>query len=123
MKKAFAIAALLSIALPLAAATRPSAEQQGIDWLLLEVQHSDAVFIRNGTEYDGEKASSHLKTKLWFAGKRVQTARDFIFGVATRSEESGKPYEIRLKDGTQEPLEKWLRERLAVFEKGSSRAH
>jgi hypothetical protein len=99
------------------AASRPAAEQDKIDWLLSEVRRSDAVFIRNGKEFGGEKAAAHLKSKLWFAGRRVQTARDFITGVASRSEETGKPYEVRFKDGKTEPLGKWLSELLAEREK------
>jgi hypothetical protein len=72
-----------------------------------------------GTRSDGEKAAAHLKSKLFWAGKRVQTARDFIVGVASHSEASGKPYEIRAKDGKREPLAKWLIERLEVFEKAA----
>ena len=115
------VPALLLVALAAAAAPRPEAEQTKIDWLLAEVGHSGATFIRNGKEYDGAKALSHLKTKLFFAGRRVQTARQFIVGVASHSEESGKPYEIRLPDGKQGPLETWLLGRLAVYEKGQKR--
>jgi hypothetical protein len=100
------------------AASRPEGEQTKIDWLLKEVGGSKAVFIRNGKEYDAEKAVSHLKSKLFFAGSRVQTARQFITGVASHSEESGKPYEIRLPDGNLVKLETWLLSRLAVYEKG-----
>jgi len=103
-------------------ASRPANEQARIDWLLKEVGGSKAVFIRNGKEYDAEKAVSHLKSKLFFAGSRVQTARQFITGVASHSEESGKPYEIRLPDGNQLKLETWLLERLAVYEKGDKAA-
>ena len=116
-KRARPLLAFLFVALPLAAAKRPGAEQEKIDWLLSEIEHSDAVFLRNGTEFDGRKAASHLKTKLFWAGSRVQTARDFILGVCSRSEESKKPYEIRFKDGVQRPLDKWLSERLDAFEK------
>ena len=119
MKLGYAIIGLSLTALPLAAATRPAAEQEAIDWLLLEVKGSDAVFIRNGSEYDGEKAAAHLKSKLFWAGKRVQTARDFIVGVASHSEASSKPYEIRSRDGKRGPLEKWLFERLEIFEKAA----
>lgn len=101
-------------------ASRPEAEQAKIDWLLKEVGNSAAVFIRNGKEYDGARAASHLRTKLLFAGRRVQTARQFIVGVASHSEASGKPYEIRLPDGRQGRLQTWLLERLAVYEKGES---
>lgn len=115
---AFAWTVLFAHARDVAAATRPAAEQEKIDWLLTQIQKSDAVFIRNGTEYDGAKAASHIRSKLWWAGKRVQTARDFIQGVASHSEESGKPYEIRLK-GAASPtkLDDWLLARLTDYEK------
>ena len=103
------------------AATRPEEEQEKIDWLLAEMKNANAIFIRNGKEYNGEKAASHVKSKLWFAGKRVQTVQEFIVGVASFSEETGRPYEICFKDGMQRPLEKWLQERLAVYEKGSKK--
>jgi hypothetical protein len=112
---------LLLFASSLLAATRPPEEQEKIDWLLAEIKSSDAVFIRNGKEYDGEKAAAHVRSKLWWAGKRVQTVREFIDGVASHSEETGKPYEIRTKDGGQRPLEKWLLEKLAIYEKGSKK--
>jgi hypothetical protein len=103
-----------------AGASRPAAEQAKIDWLLEEVRNSKATFIRNGVEYDASKAVSHLKTKLLFAGRRVQTVRQFIVGVASHSEETGKSYEIREPAGRREPMETWLLERLAVYEKGAA---
>ncbi len=102
----------------LLAVTRPAAEQSKIDWLLAQVDESGAIFIRNGKEYDAKKAVSHLKTKLFFAGKRVQTARAFIVGCASHSEETGKPYEMRFPDGKQVRLGDWLMERLQALEKG-----
>ena len=102
------------------AAARPAAEQKRIDWLIEEVRHSKGVFIRNGGEYPAAKAVSHLKFKLLMAGKRVQTAKDFIEGVASHSEESGKPYQIRLPGGTARSMKDWLYERLAEYEKGAA---
>jgi hypothetical protein len=101
---------------PAAAAKRPEAEQAKIDWLVSEIQRSDATFVRNGSAYDGTKAASHLRSKLLFAGKRVQTARDFIAGICTRSETSGKPYEIRPRGEASRPLADWLLERLNQLE-------
>jgi Family of unknown function (DUF5329) len=117
MRRARLLLALLLVALPLAAAKRPVAEQEKIDSLLSEIERSDATFLRNGAEFDGRKAASHLKMKLFWAGKRVQTARDFILGVCSHSEASGKAYEIRFKDDTRRPLEKWLSERLDALER------
>lgn len=108
---------LLACAGALASATRPAAEQDKIDALLSLVRGSDAVFIRNGTEHTGPAAAAHLKSKLWWAGNRVQTARDFIDGVASRSEESGLPYEIAPKTGAREPLRAWLLRALEALER------
>ena len=101
---------------PAVAAKRPEAEQAKIDFLLSEIESADATFVRNGSEFDGRKAASHLRTKLFFAGKRVQTAHDFVTGVASHSEESGKPYEIRPHGGAGRPLADWLLERLRRLE-------
>lgn len=95
---------------------RAVAEQAKIDFLLQEVKKSNDVFIRNGREYSGARASGHLATKLRFAGKRVQTATDFILGIASKSEETGKLYEIRTREGHLEPLRDWLLARLHLHE-------
>ena len=75
-------------------------EAQKIDALIASVEHlPGAVFIRNGTEYDGAKAAAHLRTKRDYAGKRIKTAEQFIDKLATGSSMSGKPYKIRFADG------------------------
>ena len=100
-----------------ASAVRPIPEQNKIDYLMREVKASPATFLRNGGEHTGTRAAAHLARKLRFAGKRVQTARDFIVGIATKSEQSGKRYEIRWPDGRLQPLAEWLTARLAIYEK------
>ena len=105
----------LSAAFSLQAASRPKVEQAKIEALLSAMQSSDAVFIRNGKEYTGRKAASHLKRKLTFAGDRVRTARDFIAGIATRSEETGEPYRVRFPSGEVRSLANWLNERLSAL--------
>jgi hypothetical protein len=102
---------------PAFAATRPEGEQAKIDALLERIRTSDATFVRNGVEYDGKKAAAHLKTKLFFAGSRVQTAKDFVLGVASHSEQSGLSYEIRPKQGGTRPLKDWLLENLGELER------
>jgi hypothetical protein len=100
------------------AAKRPAAEQKKIDWLLEQVARSNATFIRNGTAYDAEKAVSHLKFKLFMAGARVQTVKDFVEGVASSSSETGKPYLIRPRGAAAPiPMHDWLMARLAEYEK------
>lgn len=100
-----------------ASAIRPVDEQNKIDYLIGQVKSSTATFLRNGGEHTSTRAASHLARKLRYAGKRVQTARDFIVGIATKSETSGKPYEIRWPDGRRQLLAEWLTARLAAYEK------
>jgi hypothetical protein len=113
-------AAALAAPAALFAASRPEAEQAKIDRLLEEIRASGATFIRNGRDYDGPRAAGHLKRKLFFAGARVQTARDFVLGIASKSEESGRPYLVRFAGSPARPLCDWLLERLAEIEKPSS---
>ena len=105
--------ALTAVALP----TRPAEEQARIEFLIGEVRNSPAIFIRNRREYGADRAAAHLERKLRFAGRRVQTVRQFIVGIGSRSEESGKPYELRWLDGRRQPLSQWLLERLERYEK------
>jgi len=75
-------------------------EAQKIQALIHSVETlQGAVFIRNGSEYDGAKAAAHLRTKLDYAGKKVQTAEQFIDKLATGSSMTGQPYKIRFADG------------------------
>jgi uncharacterized protein DUF5329 len=110
---ALLLPALTAVALP----TRPAVEQARIEYLIGEVKNSPAIFIRNGREYGAERAAAHLERKLRFAGRRVQTVRQFIVGIASRSEESGRPYELRWPDGRRQPLSEWLLEKLEHYEK------
>jgi hypothetical protein len=101
-------------------ATTPAAhltEAQKIQALIHSVETlKGAVFIRNGTEYDGAKAAEHLRRKLDYAGDRVQTADQFIEKLATGSSMSGKPYKIRFADGKTVDSAVFFREQLRKLE-------
>jgi hypothetical protein len=92
-------------------------EQQKIDYLIESVATlQDATFIRNGTEYNAERAAEHLRLKLRYAGDRVKTAEDFIVNCGTGSSMSGTPYEIRFRDGHTIESAVFLRRRLVEYE-------
>ncbi|MEX5215968.1 MAG: DUF5329 domain-containing protein [Nitrospiraceae bacterium] len=75
-------------------------ERQKIEALLASLKDiSGAVFIRNGRNYDADKAIDHLKRKLTAAGSRVKTAEEFIACCASGSSISGEPYRIKFPDG------------------------
>ena len=71
-----------------------------------------ASFIRNGAAHSASEAASHLQMKRRKAGKRIKAAEDFITLCATGSYLSGKPYRIRLADGTTVTSADFLRAQL-----------
>lgn len=97
------------IPVPVLIQTAPQTEAQKIEALIQAVADlQDAVFIRNGTEHDPKAAADHLRLKWKNAGRRVKTAPEFIQYCATGSSLSGKPYEIRFKDGRTALSRDWL---------------
>jgi hypothetical protein len=97
-----------------------SIEQQRINFLIESVEHTDAVFIRNGRDYSGPKAADHLRSKLQAAITRVSdlnqiTAERFIDEVASKSFFTGRPYMIRLTTGETVSAHDWLTEQLRFF--------
>ena len=90
-------------------APTPMSEAQKIEALIRAVADLQAaVFIRNGTEHTPKEAADHLRLKWRNAGRRVKTAPEFIQHCASGSSLSGKPYEIRLKDGRTVLARDWL---------------
>ncbi|HYF35600.1 MAG TPA: DUF5329 family protein [Prosthecobacter sp.] len=115
MKKA--LLCLLAAALaPALLQARPAAEDQRIEHLLKAVKElQDAKFVRSGKEYSGADAEAHLRMKLEKAGERVQTAEQFIDGIAAKSYLTGKPYQIRFADGRVSDAGPYLQEKLKSF--------
>jgi len=94
-------------------------EASKIDALITSVEQlPGAVFIRNGGEFDGAHAASHLRLKWKNAGKRVKTAEDFILFCASASSMSGKKYQIRFADGRTIDSEQYFHEQLRRIEAG-----
>jgi len=88
-------------------------EAAKIEALIASVEQlQGAVFIRNGSEYDGHKAAAHLRRKLDYAGSKVRTAEQFIDYLATGSSMTGKPYKIRFADGHSVDSAVYFREQL-----------
>lgn len=111
----FAICCL--VAFRLTGAPRPNPEQIKIERLLRDLELSGATFIRNGGEYDSAKAAAHLRAKLSKAGDRIRTAREFVDLVASKSSQSGAPYQLRLPgESNKIPVRDWLMKKLDALE-------
>lgn len=65
-----------------------------IDHLLAFILESSCAFVRNGREYDAERAHRHVLRKYDYFEGEIETAEDFIEYSATRSTMSGKPYQL-----------------------------
>jgi hypothetical protein len=75
-------------------------EEQKIEQLIIYIEKSEALFIRNGSEYGAKEAADHLRMKRKKAGSKVKTAKDFIDLIASKSYMSGEPYKMKFKNGT-----------------------
>lgn len=111
------LALCLSLSVQAKPPVRPAIEQERIDYLITSIANlHDAVFIRNGVEYGATRAADHLRSKLSYAGKKVQTANDFIDQCATGSWLSHINYSIRFRDGHALESAVFLRDRLREFD-------
>lgn len=79
--------------------TKPLTETQKIEWLIAFIAKQEGTFIRNGSEYTPAQAAEHLRMKWKKAGDKISTAQDFIKHLASSSSVSGKPYQIKFKNG------------------------
>lgn len=93
-------------------------EQQKIGALIAHIEGLEgATFFRNGREYDAETAAQFLRGKWQARESEIRTARDFVEDVATASSTTGRPYLIRLHDGTETRSGEYLLSQLKVLEK------
>jgi hypothetical protein len=115
--RALAFALALSPALSPARAATPVEE---IDHLLAFIAGSSCVFIRNGAEYRGPDAADHIRKKYDHFRDEIASAEDFIRLSATKSELSGRPYDVRCGSDAAIPAAEWLRMELAAFRKDAS---
>jgi len=74
-------------------------EEQKIEKLINYIEKSEAIFIRNGTEYLAKEAADHLRMKRKKAGNKIKTAKDFIDLIASKSSMSGEAYQMKFKTG------------------------
>lgn len=114
-----ALLAAAAVAGQVQAAPSP-VEQQRIESLIRFVEGQPGIrFVRNGNAYTPTQAGKFLRGKLDSMGGDVQTARQFIDQIATKSSTSGKPYTVQLPDGRSVPSAQFLGDELARLDRGS----
>jgi hypothetical protein len=116
------LSAVLCLALGLALApdvraAAPAIAQTEINYLLGFIENSGCEFFRNGSWYDAKKAAGHLRDKyaMLTTGDGIHTAEDFIEQAATKSNLSGRPYQVRCSGATAVATNQWLHDILARY--------
>ena len=97
--------------------TEKSVLESEIEFLLNEVEKTDCKLIRNGKEYNGEKAALHINRKYRHFKKRIKTTEDFIEYSADKSIISGKFYFIQCPNRPKIRCSKWLSLKLQKLRK------
>ncbi len=91
-------------------------QSQKIETLILSLRQLEgARFIRNEQEHTLDKAIAHMRMKWKWKRSEIKTAEDFIRIAGSKSSTSGKPYMIRLSDGTETKAEEWFSKQLALM--------
>ena len=91
-------------------------EKAKIEYLIERVRKSPYTFVRNGSEHTSNEAAEHLAWKWYHVKDRIQTARQFIEHLATRSSTSGQLYMTKLTDGKTYPTGEMLTNELEALE-------
>jgi uncharacterized protein DUF5329 len=113
-----ALCVVFALALgPVARAAPPEIAQTEINYLLGYIENSACEFFRNGSWYDAKKAAGHLRDKyaMLTTGDGIHTAEDFIEQAATKSNLSGRPYQVRCSGATAVATNQWLHDILARY--------
>ena len=114
------LALLLGAVAALAQATPSASEQKLIDALILRVSNMKTMtFMRNGDEHSAADAAKHMKAKFDHFKDEIVTAEDFIDRCASRSEMTGKPYQVKLHNGAVKDAQEFLNAELRTLRKGN----
>lgn len=107
---------ILGLLLALTSAPLGASEpQDSINALLARVEKADCKFIRNGSEHTGKEAATHMRRKYDHFRKEIATPEQFIDKCASKSELSGKPYQVALANGKVVRSDVWMKEQLAAI--------
>jgi len=95
-------------------------EKQQIDKLIVFVENSDCLFVRNGDEHSGKDAAKHIKRKYKHSRDEIASPEEFIELSATKSSMSGKYYHIRCEDQPEVKSKDWLLQELSSMKSKSN---
>jgi len=77
--------------------------------------------MRNGDEHNAADAAKHMQAKFDHFKDEIVTAEDFIDRCASRSEVTGKPYQVKLSNGVMRDAKEFLNAELLTLRKGGGK--
>jgi len=104
--------------------TTAAAQQENlgktIRYLMNYVENSNLIFIRNSNEHTPTDAAAHMRRKYDYFKDKIKTPEDFIRLCASKSLRTGRPYMLRLADGSELRCDQWMLSVLSQYrrEKG-----
>jgi hypothetical protein len=120
--RAALLALLLGSVAALSQAAPSASEQKLIDTLIQRVSQMKTVtFMRNGKAHDADDAAKHMRAKFDHFKDEIVTAEDFIDRCASRSEMTGKPYQVKMPNGSLRNSKEFLNAELRALRKGTAK--
>lgn len=93
----------------------PDSQRSEVAHLLRFIRTTPCGLVRNGREYQGERAYEHVMRKYDYFRDKIMSTEDFIALAATRSELSKRPYEFRCSGAPSVPAAEVLSDELRRF--------
>ncbi len=118
---AVAISHAPSASVCLAVESPPEDLDRTIAYLLQHVARSNVIFIRNGVMHSPVKAEVHMRRKYEYFKGDIQTPEDFIRLCASKSTQTGRPYQIKLPDGRLLRTDQWMLSVLSQYRRETGR--
>ncbi len=119
-----AVSAVLALALTPApvSADVPASQEPEVAHLLEYIRTSPCRFIRNGRDYDSERAYRHVRLKYDYFRDEIMSTEEFIELSAAISTRSGKPYSFACEGQPERESRDVLLGELAKFRAARSKA-
>jgi hypothetical protein len=86
-----------------------------ITCLIISVEKSACVFVRNRDEHAADNAADHLRLKYRRGMRYATSAENFIDRLASKSSWTDKPYFINCPDSVEHTSKDWLTQKLMSF--------
>lgn len=89
--------------------------QKEISHLLHYIKATPCAYERNGTTYTGSEAVVHVQRKYDYFKDKIASAEDFVRLCATKSELTGKAYQVQCSHQPKQTSAAWLLKELTQF--------